>query len=365
MSSRIYVLGAGSMGSLLAHELRQSAPEIANPTLLFKGEQRLRDFIAHESKITVIRQKGENIFKSESQLAAGWQPPMSREGIPSHIDNLIVATKTYLTEAALRPYIGNLSSNSNVLFLQNGMGVADDLRRKFWPSSINRPNFFQIISTHGAYKALPNVVHHVGLGKLSIGYIPKHRHSLQSDELKLDGNLKNSPKIIELLTESKNLNASYIKHNPLLLVQMEKLVVNACINPLSAVLDCLNGDLLYGNKTFELMKKVVQEAVDCFKAEYSFIKFDPQSSSFLDVGRLLNTVLDVCKLTASNSSSMREDVRHLNRTEIDWINGYIVKLGTRHRIPTPVNRLLISMVNNKLSIEQSIELSSTQIDKTK
>ena len=57
-------------------------------------------------------------------------------------------------------------------------------------------------------------------------------------------------------------------------------------------------------------------------------------------------------LTAANTSSMRSDVRQGRRTEIDYINGYLVRVGLRHGIATPVNRMLTERVRQLTSNRQ-------------
>jgi Ketopantoate reductase len=52
----------------------------------------------------------------------------------------------------------------------------------------------------------------------------------------------------------------------------------------------------------------------------------------------------MARLTASNRSSMLQDVRSGRPTEIDWINGEVVRRGARHGVPTPVNEALLQLV---------------------
>lgn len=351
---KVYILGAGSMGSLVAHEMTTKYPNALQMILLFKTQKRLNNFVNNNSELAIVKPRGQNIITSTSQLAAGRFPPTMKGEKPAPINNLIISTKTYQTKAALEPYIPNLNSNSNILILQNGMGMAQHLTETFWPNETNRPNILQAISTHGAYKTSPNVIHHVGQGKLTISQIPR-KLDIQKPEMKEN----ELPEFIKLLLQVEELNANYLPYKSFLLVQMEKLIVNACINPLTAVLDCLNGDLLYGTKIVPIMKRVINEAVQVFKAEYKILKNIPEANSFLNDDRLLNTVFEICKTTSQNSSSMREDMRNLNNTEIDWINGYIVGLGYQHKIPTPTNKMISSMVKNKLSIDRSLESTAT------
>lgn len=330
------------MGSLVAHELALSG-KLA-PTLLLKSRPRLDAFHNDGSTINVVRPLGSESVTSKVRLNALVGPPVGKDGKSTHIDNLIVATKTYATFSALKPYLSNISKDTNVLILQNGMGMVSALKSQFWSDPHQMPSIYQAITNHGAYKLTPTTIHHVAPGALLIAHVPEGFH----DE-------KEMPDLVQAIIDAPALNASYKSYEDLLFIQMEKLVVNACINPLTAVLDCFNGELLNGKEVVQIMKRVVKECLDCFRAEFPHLEDIPTTSTYLDYDRLLATVLEICKATSENSSSMREDMRHLNTTEIDWINGYIVRLGYKHRIPTPTNKMLTNLVNTKMSIERARE----------
>jgi 2-dehydropantoate 2-reductase len=350
--NKTYILGAGAMGCLLAHELNLAFPQKILPTLLFRNKDRLDNFRAANSTISVVKSQGSNILIQKSKLLGANKPPVV-DGSNVFIENLVISTKTYQTVSALEPYIPHLNPQSNILILQNGMGMASHLSDRFWPTGFDRPKIFQAISTHGAYKTNPTTIHHASMGKLSLAYIPR---SVDPANLK-----EEIPDLVKMVLNTDNLNASYLDYNPFLLIQMEKLIVNACINPLSALMDCLNGDLLHGTKIIRIMNRVIREATECYWAEFKELHAMPEASSFLNVDRLLNSVLAVCKSTGQNSSSMREDVKHLNTTEVDWINGFIVDLGIKHRIPTPTNAMLRAMVKNKLSISRAVEANAAKL----
>lgn len=337
----VHILGAGAMGMLVAHEL--AVARQMTPTLLLRSRSRLEAYKQAGLAVSVLRRDDSGVSTSKMEMGAICSPPLDTQGKPVHIDNLILSTKAHVAVDAVRPYVQNLSSSSTLLLLQNGMGVSAALQDALWPLRLNMPSFFQAISTHGAYKPNPTTVHHVGLGSLVMAPLGTAPDSASP------------PPLLRALEACLALQAQCMAFEPFLLRQIEKLVANACINPLTAVLDCLNGDLLYGTKIPPIMKRVIRECVDCFRAEYAVLSRIPNARTYLDRDRLLASVVELCKNTSQNSLSMREDVRHLHRTEIDWINGYIVTLGYRHGIPTPTNRMLVEMVKNKVAIEQAKE----------
>lgn len=351
----VHILGAGAMGSLVAHELALGTR--LTPTLLLRNSARVDAYNQAGRAISVLRKNGGEVSASRVGIPALCRPPMDSHGNPQHIDHLVVATKAHAVTKALKPYVKHLLAASTVVLLQNGMGVAAEVQATLWPQKTDMPVFFQAISTHGAFKLTPTVVNHVGLGALTMARLPLAEPgsgSAPGPDSHVLSCSADSSTLAQALVES-SLNVSCVPYQPFLLRQMEKLVANACINPLSAVFDCLNGDLLLAPKTLPLMKRVVRECVDCFRAEYPELVHIPDASTYLDKDRLLAAVLDLCRVTGSNSSSMREDLRRLHRTEIDWINGYVVRLGYAHRIPTPTNRMLMELVQSKLAMERTKE----------
>jgi 2-dehydropantoate 2-reductase len=112
-----------------------------------------------------------------------------------------------------------------------------------------------------------------------------------------------------------------------------KLFVNVGINALTAIHGCRNGDLLDMPAVRAQLVEAVQEATAVARALVIPIVADPVAAT-----------LEVCRATAENISSMRQDVQQQRSTEIDAINGAVVEHGHRLQIPVPINELLVSKV---------------------
>ncbi|EGV61877.1 2-dehydropantoate 2-reductase (Ketopantoate reductase) (KPA reductase) (KPR) [Yamadazyma tenuis] len=344
----IHVLGAGSIGGLVAHELQIANPE-SNIMILCRTLEAAKRY---NSQLTVNRvHKDGNMISSTTRIRSGTAATVLDYNPPLKIENLIVSTKAYQTPAALAPYTHLLSNTSNVLFIHNGMGVIDKCIDRFWSRRRESPRIFKAVVTHGAYKTSPNIINHVGLGKMTISRIP-NGVPFENEDI---------PQMIQNILQNKPLNATYTDYDTFVLKEIEKLAVNACVNPLTAILDCKNGDLLKGKKVFQMMMRVIWELVATIRVEYKplFIAM-PEASTVIDPKRLLDAVIEVIENTASNSSSMREDVRNLSPTEIDYINGYISKLGKKHSISTPTNNMLVSMIKTKYSIDRTLENNASE-----
>jgi 2-dehydropantoate 2-reductase len=106
-----------------------------------------------------------------------------------------------------------------------------------------------------------------------------------------------------------------------------KLVINAAINPLTALLRISNGELLERPSARELMRALATEVAQVAEAEKVHLPFfDPVSAAE-----------EVARKTSANHSSMLQDVLRGAPTEIDAICGAVVNAGQKHNIDTPLN----------------------------
>jgi 2-dehydropantoate 2-reductase len=112
-----------------------------------------------------------------------------------------------------------------------------------------------------------------------------------------------------------------------------KLAVNAAINPLTAIDNIPNG---------ALAEKHYQQQIQTVIAE--LVKIAKSEGLSLDNDTLLQRVNQVISLTATNYSSMQQDIQHQRLTEIDAINGYLLQLAQHHDVELPVNQSLVAQV---------------------
>jgi 2-dehydropantoate 2-reductase len=113
-----------------------------------------------------------------------------------------------------------------------------------------------------------------------------------------------------------------------------KLIANAAINPVAALLDRPNGIVLENSHAGEVARSLAQEAATVANAMRTPLPFtDPWSY-----------VRSIVEQTAELDNSMLNDLRAGTPTEIDFINGAIVSAGRRAAVPTPYNETLTSLV---------------------
>jgi len=210
------------------------------------------------------------------------------------------------------PLLGNISSHTPLIFLQNGMGHLDEIKL------LQQPIILGVIE-HGAMKLEDNLVEHTGKGVIKLaGYQgnDKHLHSL-SEKL----NLPDFP--------------FEFKENYLNLLK-EKLVINAVINPLSAMFQVTNGEIMQNRHLYKLARIICDETCTALGMDFS---------------KQWERVKKICKNTAKNRSSMLKDIMDHRKTEIEAISGYILKKG--RELPIPYTHFLYESIK-AIEIEKGI-----------
>lgn len=115
-----------------------------------------------------------------------------------------------------------------------------------------------------------------------------------------------------------------------------KLALNCVVNPLTALLDCDNGELALGRHS-PLVRGLLDEIGAVASAELG-------DSWAYSTDQLLSAVIELLRTTAGNSSSMREDVRAGRETEIAKLNLAVAALGDDYSLPCPLNSCLGDMI---------------------
>lgn len=298
---KIAIIGAGAMGCLYGGKLSQSTE---NQVYLFDIWKEHVDAINEQGLI--IEEDGDSIIYSN--LKATVNP--SEIGIA---DLVIVFVKSTLTKQAVRDTGDVFGEDTLVLTLQNGLGNLDIIGNE-----LGFENVIGGTTAHGAYMKGPGEICHAGYGKSIIGELS----GLETERIKEIAHVFNS---VGLEIE--------VSQNVLGLI-WDKLIVNVGINSLTALTGLNNGDLLDHTELLEIMKVAIEEAVLVAKSKnIQLSSYDPY----------LHT-LEICKNTGKNKSSMLQDIMNNRKTEIDMINGGILREGEKEGIPTPINQVLTNLI---------------------
>lgn len=228
-------------------------------------------------------------------------------------DLVFVWVKAYATHQAIKSAEAIIGENTQVISLQNGLGNVEAILEY-----VNVDNVIVGTTAHGATLLDVGKVKHAGIGTTTIGRI----NGAIRQELKEIANLLSHAKIETQISEDIES------------VIWTKLVINAAINPLTGITQLKNGQLLEFPDTRMLIEKITDEAQSV--ADKAGI-----SLTYSDINK---QVRKVCRATAANISSMLQDVLHHRRTEIDAINGAIVKKAEELGMSAPVNETLTHLI---------------------
>jgi len=259
-------------------------------------------------------------------VSGNWHayPKVSAEAeqIKEKVDLIIIAVKSYDTHSACASIKPLLSEGTVVLTLQNGMGNIETIGEL-----IGQERVIAGVTNHGVTLLGPGHIRHAGKGETVIGRID----SRMPVELRQIRDVFNQAGILTKI--SRDIKG----------LLWSKLIINVGINALSAITRLPNGKLIEFEGTRRILREAVTEAIRIAKRKKIKLIYDDP----------LAKVEAVCEATANNISSMLQDVLNKKRTEIDAINGVIVRLGQELGIETRVNSVLLDLIK---TIEASYNL---------
>jgi 2-dehydropantoate 2-reductase len=129
----------------------------------------------------------------------------------------------------------------------------------------------------------------------------------------------------------------------------DKILYNSALNPLGALLECTYGDLARIEETRVLMNKIIEEIFEVTKAngiQLNWKNAEEYKKHFYE---------KLIPPTAKHFPSMYYDLRSGKRTEIDALNGAIVKLAKKVGLKAEVNEVITNLVKakEKLNLKNS------------
>lgn len=295
----ILILGAGALGSLLGARLSPWA----NVSLLSTN-------IKH---IQTIQKKGLIIEETDGRKTIIQIPSFYRiEDIQKDPDLILVLVKSYDTEKAVSSIPESIRQNSLFLTLQNGIGNWEKIAKK-----VPKENILAGVTSQGATFLGPGLIKHGGDGPSFIGQVQETS--------------KTSPSQLVDIFNKSGLGAEVTEQTNKLI--WKKLIINIGINALTAITGVKNGLVAQNRNATELAKTAVQEALLVAKNQGFTFEEDMEDQ-----------VIQVAQATSENISSMNQDIRIGKKTEIDDINGAIVRIGKEYNLETPVNWTLTKLI---------------------
>lgn len=223
---------------------------------------------------------------------------------------MIAALKAYDIPAFVAEYRNTKWGEQPPLLLLSYNGILSDEDQLY----ANLPMAF-MLTTHGAYRTGNRLIH-AGMGATWLA---------TSAAL---SNQRVWQQFVATLTATF-APVTVLNNDELRYRRWWKLAINCLINPLTAIHNVTNGELLAPRFAARL-SELAQEF--CQLAEHEGLMFN--------VAQILADVRTVATATAANRSSMLADVQAQRRTEIEALNGFLVQQAKRHQLAVPLHAQL-------------------------
>jgi len=295
MNQDVLLVGTGALATLFAARLGEAGHSVHMLGTWKQGLQALQD-------------KGARILDADGKERAYKVHATDDPREVSGAKFAIVLVKSWQTERAAHQLKLSLADDGHALTLQNGLGNRETLTRDLGTDRVSLG-----VTTIGATLLAPGLVQTGGEGIISI----ERTQALTP----LVAALRSSDFNLQIVDDTQSLIWG-------------KLVINAAINPLTALLRVPNGELLARPMVRRMMASLARETAEVAAAEHVHLPFSNPVSAAEDVARK----------TAKNHSSMFQDVRRGAPTEIDAICGAVTKCAEFHGINTPYNRTCWQLV---------------------
>jgi len=296
----ILIVGSGAMALLFGARLAASDHKV---TLLGTWREGIQAI--NQSGIRIAGDLKRDSFPAQGVTDLSKIPPVKLA---------LLLVKSWQTERAAKQLARIMDPEGIVLSLQNGLGNLEILGE-----ILGDRRATQGVTTYGATLIGPGVVRPGGEGIISVQPQPGLDPLIQC--------LKQSGFSIQ---EVENLSG----------LVWSKLIINVAINPLTALLNVKNGQLLDNKYSKDLMSLAAREAGNVASA----LGIEP---GYEDP---VSAVEAVAAATAENISSMLQDIRRGAPTEIDAMCGAVVRAGRSVNLNTPVNEIMLLLIQARENI---------------
>jgi len=298
---KILVVGPGAIGSLFAGMLTSGGHEV-----WLLGRRR-------EVVDTINR---EGITIQQVWTGATLQIPVRAtvdpgDAVPAEL--IVMCAKSPGTLQATKDALPAAGDGTVFLTVQNGLGNVDTMA-----SVTGRERVLAGVTSNGTTLLGPGSIRHSWMGDTTIG--------------ELDGQVTERLEQVAEAIRQSEIKLTVSRSVDQLL--WTKLVNNCAMSPLAALLRVKNGQLVERPEARELLRAVVREVSSVAEARGVALPFS----------ETVEKVEANCRNNATNKMSMLQDVERGAPTEIDYINGAVVREGEAVGIPTPINWTLTQLV---------------------
>lgn len=312
---RILIFGSGAVGALIGGLLANTG--------------HLVYFVGRKQNIEAINRAGLRISGKWGNFTIKPQPHVFEtvDDIPQNerdFDFILITTKAFATADAVNAIKPFVSEATYVISAQNGYG-----------------NSQLVADAFGWHRTLTARVH-TGVELREPGVIEVTVHG---DDIRL-GHYHNELPMHLLESIALTMRESDVPiqaTNEIEQILWAKILYNASLNPLGAMLGITYGELAENSETRAIMHNIIEEAFAVTQAHnirQYWDNADDYRHFFYE---------KMITPTAAHFPSMLRDIERKRRTEVDVLNGAIVKLGKEKGIETPVNQTIMSLIHYRES----------------
>jgi 2-dehydropantoate 2-reductase len=288
------------MGSLFGGRLSQAGVDVVL-------------FDLNEAHLTAVREEGLRIEELATGHTEICRPRATgRAEDLGKAEYLLVFVKSAATASVAERFAPLAAPGAIVVTVQNGLGNEGILKSHFGAARTAAG-----VTAQGATFVAPGHIRHAGRGPT---------HLCMSD--------RRNERLAALVEAFNQAGLETQIENDIDNLIWSKLIINVGINALTALVGVPNGQLLHCSDSLALMADLVEEAAAVARAR----------GVTLTYGNPLERVREVADRTGKNRSSMLQDFDNRRSTEIDFINGAVVREAEALGIPVPVNRAVTRLV---------------------
>ncbi|KAF2741536.1 hypothetical protein EJ04DRAFT_454090 [Polyplosphaeria fusca] len=415
VDKRIHILGMNAVGRFIAHSLR-GVPNPPPITLIYHRRSDLYEWNESLQRIHVVtdgiaerrdgfdaelaipkrrwhgketgnelQDEGNEVGQQgeENEASVEDTPDLLEQESNEPIQSLIVSIKAPFVLSALSAVKHRIHPETVILFLQNGMGVVDQVTKEIFPDPETRPHYMVGINSHHLHPSPDNAFTsvHARFGTMALGllphervrdpsapYLPNEKFKPVYKEEPLQPVKARNPATPDLYTPPpQTANFTWSQNHRYLLrtllrtpvfcataysppdflqLQLEKLALGSIINPLTVMLDARNGAILYNYSLTRVIRLLLSE-ISLVIRSLPELQYIPNLAQRFDPGRLETMVVSAAHRSRDNISGVLADVRRGRRTEIDYYNGWIVKRGEEQDVRCFMNYMMLNLVKGK------------------
>ncbi len=295
----IVIVGPGAMGCLHGALLAEAGLQVS---LLYHDPERA----------SRLSRSGVTLTFPDGTLRQVSVPCTAQPAEMAPADLVLMFTKTYHTESAIRFAAPIVGKKTSVLTLQNGLGNYEILQQHVPPRQVLAGS-----TASGATLLGLGQVRVAGIGEAVLGSpAGDKKRAEQAAAL-----FRQADVPVRVTTDVDG-------------TLWRKAIINSALNPLGALTLRRNGELVEHASLRKLLGRVAQESHRAALAVgMGLANMDPVAA-----------VEEVCRKTAANHCSMLQDVLAGRQTEIRQINGEIVRRAREKRVKTPLNQALVALI---------------------